>query len=151
MNNQIIDQFGVQLWASPVVTDGGTPILYFLKARGIYFDVKHLLSFQRGDQVLEYWVTVIGGTDWAGVAPASVFRLVRMMDPDTPREILHQSERFSRVIPVHGAPSVEIPLDDARLIYEMSPAAFPAAYAGTELEDVQAYIDDTGAYRIGTP
>lgn len=151
MNNQIIDQFGVQLWASPVVGNGGLPILYFLKARGIYFDVKHLLSFQRGDQVLEYWVTLISGTDWAGVAPDVSFRLVRMMDRDTPREIIHHSNRFSQTIPVHAAAPVEIPVDDARLIYELSPAAFAEAYAGSVLEGRQAYIDDTGEYRIGAP
>lgn len=151
MNNQIIDTFGVQLWASPVVTNGGLPILYFLKARGIYFDVKHLLSFQRGNQVLEYWVTLISGTNWAGVVPSVAFRLVRMMDRDTPREIIYHSDRFSRTIPVHGAPDIEIPVDDARLIYELSPAAFPVAYAGTELEGLQAHIDGTGAYRIGAP
>lgn len=152
MNNQIIDQFGVQLWASPVVTNGGPPIIYFLKARGIHFDVKHLLTFQREGYVLEYWVTLVGpGTRWAQVDFSTTFQVIRMTDKDTPREILYTSDTFSRVIAIPGYDDIEIPIDDARLIYEMNPTAFTDAYAGTELAGVRAYIDDDGAYQISAP
>jgi len=148
MNSRMIDDYGVQLWTEPYVGDGGLPIVYHLKARGIYFDVKHLLNFPRAGYVVEYWVTLIGGTDWAGVAPGSIFRLVRMAGRDHPREVLHESGRFNRIIPVEGGRAVEIPTDDPRLIYEMSPTAFPSAYGGTELEGLGAERDDTGQYRI---
>jgi len=67
MNNWYIDELRVQHWAlSPQVHASGLPIIFYLKARGVHYDVKHILTFGHESYTLEYWVTQVGGTHWSG-------------------------------------------------------------------------------------
>lgn len=143
------EEYAVQLWTAPIIDKAGLPITYHLESGGIYFDLTHLLTERRGEHVLEFWATLIGGTSWAGIPRQQRFSLVRMADGV--RTIIHDSETFAATIPVAGEKDFVLPLGDPRLIYELSPKQFPDTYAGTPLEGVSAYIDDNGQYRLGSP
>jgi len=149
VNDFLIEEYGVQLWTAPDIGDAGLPIIYNFKARGIYFDLKHLLTERREDHVLEFWATLIGGEDWAGIARQQRFSLVRMADGE--RKIVHDSETFAATIPVASGKEFVLPLDDPRFVYELSPKQFPDTYAGTPLEDVSAHINENGKYRLELP
>jgi hypothetical protein len=151
VNDYLIEEYGVQLWTAPITGEKGLPIIYHFKARGIYFDLKHLLTFQRPGHSIEFWATLIGGEDWASIARQQRFSLVRMVDADASRQIIHDSDTFSPTLSVAGGEDIVLPLDDARLVHELKPEAFPETYAGTPLEGVSAHIDDSGAYRLDPP
>jgi hypothetical protein len=65
--DDFIREHGVQIWVNMQVGTQELPIIFPIKAKGIYFDIKHLIDYERDGATYEYWVTQVAPQPWLGL------------------------------------------------------------------------------------
>lgn len=142
----LLSEYKVQLWASPDKAASGLPIVYAIKARGIYHDIKLLYRQATGESVLEFWIVQIVGQDWAGVDNSMEFKIVET-DSVGLRRIILSEDQFRATIPLPDGRTLTLPAEDEKFLYQLNPSGFPEHFKASGLADVTIYIDEDGQYR----
>ena len=145
INRKLMDEWAGQLWVDPSVGTERYLALFQIKGRGIYCDVQ-CLSRLTDHAIVEYWHVMITGKDWAGVDKRCMFIVTKTDRIDGMRKVVHQSDKFFPSYKVNESTSVELPLDDLQLLYDLKAWQFPECFPDSDLKNWEIGIERDGGY-----
>lgn len=143
---RLLSEYKVQLWATPYRGASGLPIIYAIKARGIYHDIKKLHRQQTAEMSLEFWIVQITGQDWAGITDRVEFKIVNV-DEAGMRHIVLTYQQFQTAISLEDGRVLHLPVDDADFLYQLDTTGFPEHFRESGLSEIEIYIDEDGQYQ----
>lgn len=146
LKSRLRSDYRVHLWVTPYRGDSGLPIIYAIKAGGLYHDIKLLYRQATEGSVLEFWIVQIVGDDWTGIANRIEFKVVEV-DSMGMRRILLSEDQFRTTIPLPDGRTLTLPAGDEEFLYRLNTTGFPKNFRESGLSEIEIYIDENGQYQ----
>ena len=145
---KLVDEWGVQLWVDPWIESDRYIIGFWIKARGIHYDILNLHRVPISGALYEFWAVKIYGRDWTNIKNTTVFYVTKTNSVDGDREILERSEKFIDTYKIDGSQEIAFPTNDLAVLYELSAWDFPDSYEGSTLAQKKVMLGADGQYKF---
>lgn len=144
LHRKLVDEWGVLLWVDPWVESERYIDSFWIKARGINYQVTNFQRESLSSGIYEFWIVKINGTDWSGELPRSVFYVTKTDDIYGHREILKTSDQFIESYTVNNDTKIDFQTDEPKKLYEMQAWLFPENYKESDLKNTEAIMNEEG-------
>ena len=138
---KMIDDWAVQLSGTPLVDDGRFLAYSIITARGVNFYIMCLFR-EEASTVREYWIIKKAPVPGVEFKKRCSFLITTADSMESSRKILFQSDQFIEKFEFTDGSSIELPLDDNRLLYDLGAWRFPDSYPDSELKKIKIIIVD---------
>jgi len=145
---KLLDEWAVQLWVDPWIESERYIDGFWVKARGINYEI---INFQREELpsgIYEFWIVKVDGTDWSGESHRSMFYVVKTDDVYGRREILKTSDQFIESYLVDPDRTIYFSTDDPKKLYEMQAWLYPDNYKESDLKNIEAVMNADGDIEV---
>ena len=94
LHRKLVDEWGVQIWVTPVVESSRHLALFKIKSRGINYDIHNLYRKNINNMLYEYWLIKVAAKPWSGEHVHSIFYVTKTASKNGKRHILFTNEQF---------------------------------------------------------
>ena len=143
LHRKLVDEWGVQIWVDPWVESERYLALFRIKARGINYDIHNLFREKVGGLIYEFWLVKVSGTSWSGEGDRSVFLITEAEEIFGKRKVLKSSDQVIQDYQI-GNVSIQLPIKNMELLYDMQAWLFPENYKYSDLAKKEVVMDRFG-------
>ncbi|MEX2961984.1 hypothetical protein [Microbulbifer sp. TYP-18] len=145
---KLIDEWGVQLWVDPWVETDVYLARFAVKARGINYEILNLDRTKIGANLYEFWIVKVTAVEWSGESDRTMFYVTKTDSVYGKREILTSSDQFIQSYTVDSENTIEFPVNDSKILFDMQAWLFPKNYKSSNLKNIEAIMKEDGEIEL---